>query len=125
MTSFRDIIAQQEMDEEENRQKKTIETLVKSVEKLVRLNQEQTKELNELQLKIGKLENKIGKLETEMTINKNNTSMAMFHANADEDLHNYMMEAKDMPSDDLPLTKSELNQKLQKFVERSGVKITE
>lgn len=111
------------MDVEKVKEAKDREVLTKAVEKLVKLNQDQGAEITALKLRIKKIEDDYAELRTDVAINKSNTDIANFHANAEEDLYNFMMNEKDEDATDLPMTKADIQRGLQKYVERSGVKV--
>jgi|GEM_PF-4030307 len=104
---------------------KDIDILVKSVEKVVKMVQAQDEMIDSLQKKLIKTEDEFANLRTTIMIEKNNIDMANFNINAEEDLHNYMMDERTKDPYDHAMTKAEINTGLRKYVEKSGVTITE
>lgn len=105
--------------------KEAKEMLIKSVEKLVVLNQNQSKEISELKDRVKKLEDEQAIMRMGMQIHQSNVGIANFHANAEEDLYNYMMEVKDDDAIDLPMTKKDVEREFKKYANRKQGKPAE
>jgi predicted RNase H-like nuclease (RuvC/YqgF family) len=87
-----------------------LKVLEESNRKLVQENQN-------LKTEIGALRAEVGMLASE-------TGIANFHANAEEDAYHWMMEAKDEDATELPLSRKEIAERMEKIhqarVDRNG-----
>lgn len=118
------IKAEKEKNEKEKNEKDK-EVLTKAVELLVVKVRDQAVEITNIKNRMKKLEDIITTLNFDLQINKSNTEIANFHANAEEDLYKFMYAEKDEDATDFPMTKADIHRGLKKYAERSGVRVVD
>lgn len=100
---------------EHTKKSKNEDLLVKSMEKLVLANEEQKERTKKIEMRLNESYALIAKLEEQVAILTSKLELVRLYAEADQDLHHYMVANRIQIGNDIPLTRTEIDSLSEKY----------